>query len=477
MLAPLMPTPRHPDLHRAHRQRLLDALGPQEGVLLFAAPTRTRSNDTEHRYRPDSDLWYLSGWEQPEAALLLRKGADQPFLLFVQPRNPEREVWDGRRPGPEGAVEHFGADAAYPIEELGRRLPDLLMGLRALHYPVAVSAEHDALVLGAIRGGRRKARKHGLDMPDTLIDPARLLHELRMFKSEAELAILRRAARISAQAHVRAMEATAPGVMEYELEALIDGHFRRCGGVGPGYSTIVGGGVNATILHYIENQDPLRDGDLVCVDAGCEVDFYTADITRTWPVNGRFSPAQRELYELVLRAEQACIELVRPGSTHKQIHDRAVRILTEGMVALGLLRYSREEEVALHEAGKLEHGLPDPLPEDAGLEAVVDRLIETERFKRYYMHGTGHWLGMDVHDVGAYVEAGDSRIVRPGMVQTIEPGIYVPADDEQAPARFRGIGIRIEDDVLCTDGEPEVLTADVPRTIPEIEALVGRALR
>ncbi len=466
-----MSTLRNPALHRLHRQNLLDALAEGEGVLLFASPHRVRSNDTEYRYRPDSDLWYLSGWEQPEAAILLRKGAEQPFVMFVQPRNPERETWEGRRPGPEGAVADFGADAAWPWTELSTRLPDLLMGMRALHYPVAQDPDMDALVMGAIRGGRRKARKHGLDMPDTLIDPARLIHELRIIKSEAELDLLRKAAEITCEAHSRAMAMTAPGVFEYQLEAAIDGHFRARGGVGPGYSTIVGGGANATILHYVENRDALREGDLVCVDAGCEFDFYTADVTRTWPVSGRFSPAQRELYELVLQAELACIDRVRPGVTHKEIHDTAVRILTTGMVRLGLLAYDRAAEESLGD--KLEHGLPEPLPADASEEQVVDRLIETERFKRYYMHGTGHWLGMDVHDVGAYVEDGDSRRTRPGMVQTIEPGLYIPLDDEQAPERFRGIGIRIEDDVLCTEADPIVLTAAAPKAIDEVEALVG----
>ncbi|MCK6507027.1 aminopeptidase P N-terminal domain-containing protein [Myxococcota bacterium] len=470
-----MTAPRHPDLHRAHRRRLLDALQPGDAVLLFASPHHIRSNDTEYRYRPDSDLWYLTGWEQPECAVLLRKDAAQPFLMFVQPRNPERETWEGRRPGPEGAVARFGADAAWPYDELATRLPDLLMGYRDLHYAVARDADHDQLVIGAIRAARRKARRNGLDVPDAFIDPARVLHELRLFKSEAELELMRRAADITCQAHRLAMAMTAPGVAEYELEAALDGAFRRMGGNGPGYSTIVGGGANATILHYVENRDPLRDGDLVCVDAGCEYDFYTADITRTWPVNGRFSPAQRQLYQLVLDAQLAAIDRVRPGVSHKEIHDTTVAILTRGMVRLGLLAYDRaaEEEAV----GKLEIELPDPLPDDATEDQLVDRLIETERYKRYYMHGTGHWLGIDVHDVGAYVALGDSRRTQPGMVQTIEPGLYVAPDDEQAPERFRGIGIRIEDDVLCTEAGPVVLTAGVPKAIEEIEALVGSELR
>ena len=466
-----MSQPRHPDLHRANRQRLLAALGEGEAALLFSTPHHIRSNDSEYRYRPGSDLWYLTGWEQPECAVLLRKDAEQPFLMFVQERNPERETWEGRRPGPEGAVSAYGADRALAWGDLAMHLPDLLMGVRTLHYAVAADADHDQLVTAAIRTARRKARNSGLCVPDAFVDPARVLHELRLFKTPEELALMQRACDITVQAHQRAMAVTAPGVHEYELEATLDSHFRRSGGVGPGYTTIVGGGSNATVLHYVDNGDVLRDGDLVCVDAGCEYDFYTADVTRTWPVNGRFTPAQRELYELVLEAQTACIEMIRPGTTHKEIHDRAIRILTTGMVRLGLLAYDRDAEEALAE--KLEGGVPDPLPSDATEEQVVDRLIETERFKRYYMHGTGHWLGIDVHDVGSYVAQGDSRPTEPGMVQTVEPGLYVPPDDEQAPERYRGIGIRIEDDVLCTEDGYRVLTAGAPKAVDEIEALVG----
>ncbi|NOY27067.1 MAG: Xaa-Pro dipeptidase, partial [Oligoflexia bacterium] len=327
------------------------------------------------------------------------------------------------------------------------------------------------------RAGRRKARRSGLDMPDAFIDPARVLHEQRLVKTPAELAIMQRACDITRDAHKNAMAITAPGVFEYELEAALDGAFRRKGGTGPGYTTIVGGGANATILHYVENRDCLAEGDLVCVDAGCEFDFYTADVTRTWPVSGRFTQPQRELYQLVLRAQEASIAMIRPGVSHKQIHDASVRILTQGMVDLGLLSYDRQAEEALPDTvvENLKGGLPQALPADASKDEIVDRLIETERFKRYFMHGTGHWLGIDVHDVGAYVAKGDSRRCQPGMVQTVEPGLYIPADDDQAPERYRGIGIRIEDDVVCTEDGHRVLTADIPKSIPQIEALVGTA--
>jgi Xaa-Pro aminopeptidase len=443
-----MTTPRHPDLHRDNRRRFLEAIG-EGAALLFGAPHHTRNGDAEFRYRQSSDVWWLTGWEDPEVAILLRPGADQPFVMFVQAKDPDMEVWTGRRPGVEGAVEHFGADAAWPYAELAERLPDLLQGYADLHYRFADDGERDQLLMGAIGKARRKARKSGLDVPDAFYDPSRVLHELRLIKQPVELDLMREASRITVEAHCAAMARTAPGVREYEIESLIDGTFRRMGGNGPGYTTIVGGGVNATILHYITNRDELRDGDLVCVDAGCEFDFYTADVTRTWPVSGTFSDAQRELYNLVLEAQEAVIALIVPGTPWKSLHDTAVRVLTIGMVRLGLL----------------EGDADDP--------AVIDELIATDKFRRYYMHGTGHWLGIDVHDVGAYAHKGVSRVIAPGMVMTVEPGLYIRDNDEQAPERFRGIGIRIEDDVLCTEGAPEVLTEAAPKRIDEVEALVG----
>ncbi len=431
-----------PALHAAHRRQLLDALG-SDAALLFGAPHHLRNGDAEHRYRQSSDVLYLSGWEQPEVVLLLRPGADQPFIMFVQSRDASREIWTGRRPGPAGAVERYGADAAFPIEELPDKLPGLLQGYRNLHYRFADDAEHDRLLVGAIARARRQARSNGMDVPDAFIDPARVLHELRLHKSEAELALLRRAAAITDEAHRAAMAGTAPGVHEYELEALLEGTFRRRGGCGPGYASIVGGGVNATILHYHANTDPLQDGDLVCVDAGCEYGWYTADVTRTWPVSGRFTAAQRALYEVVLAAQLAAIDEAREGRTFLDIHHTATRVLTEGMVSLGLL------------------------------EGEVDALIEAEAQKRYYMHGTSHWLGLDVHDVGVYVHDGQSRPLVAGMVLTVEPGLYIGPDDEDAPPALRGVGIRIEDDVLVTAGAPEVLTAAIPKTVEQIEALVG----
>jgi len=430
-----------PGLFAHHRERFLDALG-NDAALLFGAPHRTRNGDSEYRYRPDSDVVYLSGWSQPEVALLFRPGHAQPFTMFVQPRDPKTEQWAGRRPGPEGAAADFGADAAFPYTQLAEKLPSLLQGHRTLHYRFADDADHDRLVAGAVRKARKQARYSGLDVPDAFVDPNRVLHELRLIKSPGELDILRRSAAMTCAGHLAAMAITAPGVHEYELEAAIEGTFRRLGGNGPGYASIVGGGVNATILHYVENNQPLRDGDLVCVDAGCEHRWYTTDVTRTWPVSGRFSGPQRDLYEVVLRAQQAAIDTVRAGGRFLDPHNTATRVLTEGMVALGLL------------------------------EGDVDELIAEEKHKRYYMHGTSHWLGLDVHDVGGYAGGGESRPFAPGMVLTVEPGLYIAADDEDAPEALRGIGIRIEDDILVTDGAPEVLTAAIPKTIDDLEAAV-----
>ncbi len=434
----------NPSRFAANRARLLGALGPGEAALLFGGDEVHRNSDSTHRFRVHSDVHYLSGWEDPEVAVLLRAGADKPFILFVQPRDQEKEIWDGVRPGPEGAKTVFGADEAWSYEELSKQLPDLLMGYRVLHYRFAEDAARDRLVRGAIHTAARKARRETWqDVPDTLVDPERLLHELRLSKTPDELALLRRAAAITAEAHLSAMAMTRPGVFEYQLEAAIDHTFRARGGVGPGYETIVGGGANATILHYRSNNQVLQDGDLVCVDAGCEYGLYTADVTRTWPVNGRFSPAQRELYELVLDCQKACVAACRAGTSWKTLNDLCNRMLTEGMVRLGIL-----------------NGEPE-------------KLIEEKKHKKYYPHGLGHWLGMDVHDVGAYTRADQSRPLSAGNVLTIEPGLYIRPDDLEAPERFRGLGVRIEDDVLVTEGDPDVLTASIPKEIADVEAAVG----
>ena len=440
--------PVHGALHAQHRAAFLAALG-SDAALIYGAPLRPRNGDADYRFRQNSDVLYLSGWRDPECALLFRPGAEQPFVMFVQARDPERETWTGRRAGPEGAEADYGADAAFPIGELSARLPELLQGYRTLHYRFAEDAEHDRALVAAIASARRLARKSGLDVPDAFIDPARVLHELRLIKSEAELEILREASRITADAHAEAMAISAPGVMEYALEAAIEAAFRRGGGSGAGYTSIVAAGDNATILHYQTNQDALYDGDLIVVDAGGEFDGYTADVTRTWPVNGRFTDLQRRAYEIVLEAQLLAIDCCRPGRRFLDAHEAATRRLTRGMVELGLFEGD---------------------PDDAGL---IDQLIADGQSKRYYMHGTSHWLGLDVHDVGVYNRDGGSRPLMPGMVLTVEPGLYVPADDEQAPEALRGLGIRVEDDVVVTEGEPLVLTAAIPKSVEAVEAAVG----
>ena len=438
--------PTHPALHASNRARLLDALEDGEGLLVFASPTRLRNQDAEYRYRQHSDVVWLTGWPDPECAVLLRKGAEQPFVMFVQAKNEAREIWTGRRPGPQGAELLYGADAAFEFDELEQQLTGMLQGIRMLHYRFAEDADHDRLLMRAIHKAKRAARRSGLDVPLTFTDPELVLHELRLHKSPAEIEILKRAAAITGDAHVAAMKAAQPGMYEYEVEAIIDGMFRRRGGWGAGYTTIVGGGDNATILHYVVNDQPLEAGTLVCVDAGCEVDGYTADVTRTWPVDGVFTEAQRELYQAVLDAEVAAIEACVVGATHHGVHELATRLLTRSMCRLGLL---------------------DGDPDD---DTCIDKIIEDGAQKRYFMHGTGHWLGLDVHDVGSYAGGGSSKVLSSGMVLTIEPGIYVSPTDEQAPERFRGIGIRIEDDVLITEDGPVNLTAAIPKTIAAVEA-------
>lgn len=428
--------------HARRRASVLGRLGPGEAMLLFGAHHHLRNGDAEYRFRQLSDVLYLCGWEDPDVALLLRPDAENPFTLFVQPKDPDREVWTGIREGPVGARERYGADAAHDIAELPEKLGGLLVGVHTLHYAAGEDAERDRQVMGCVASVRRKARDAFEPVPDAFVHPGRILHEMRLVKEPREIATLREAARITAEAHIAAMKLAGPGVNEYELEALIDYVFKKNGGNGPGYTSIVGGGANACILHYITNREPLRDGDLCLIDAGCEYDWYTADVTRTWPVNGRFTPAQKELYQLVLDTEVEVIQSAKAGEARFiDLHDLAIRRLTEGMVALKLL------------------------------EGEVDQLIEDKTYRRYYMHGTGHWLGMEVHDVGNYISSGASRLLEPGMVFTVEPGLYVPPDDMDAPERFRGLGIRVEDDVLVTAEGPEVLTDGCPKTVEDLEAV------
>lgn len=424
------------------RKKLLDRIG--DGVALFpSAPAAIRNQDVEHSYRQDSDLFYLTGFDEPESVLILTNQHDEHReVLFVRPRKRDREIWDGPRAGVEGAVHDYGVDAAFPIDEFASRLPDYIGNVERLHYRVAQHGDMDKRVFDCLsllrRGGRR-----GVGAPDTLIDSGKYVHEMRLRKSAEEIATMRRAAAITAEAHRRAMAVTAPGVHEYEVDAELLHVFRKHGSERPAYDAIVGSGPNATILHYRAGNRPMSDGELVLIDAGCELDYYASDVTRTFPVNGRFSAEQQAIYELVLVAQKEAIEAVRPGVTLEDIHVGAVRTLTDGLVQLGLL------------------------------EGDVDALIEEKKYEPFYMHRTSHWLGMDVHDVGRYFTDGKHRPLEDGFVLTVEPGLYVATDNEDVDERWRGIGVRIEDDVAVTNEGFDVLTDGIPKEVAEVEAACG----
>ncbi|HSZ80757.1 MAG TPA: aminopeptidase P N-terminal domain-containing protein [Polyangia bacterium] len=438
MAAPAsLPTP---SVFAERRARLMQLLGPRAALVLASSPERLRNGDTDYKFRQDSDILYLTGFVEPGTTVVLRPGhAETPFVLFVRPRDPAAETWTGRRAGVEGAVRDFGADAAFPAGELDAKLPEIVAGAEELHFPFGREPTLDATVsraLARLRAGERRGRR----APVRLVDARLSVHELRLVKSPDEIDVQRRAAAITAEAHTAAMRAARPGVNEGEIEALIDYTFRRRGGTGPGYPTIVGGGVNATILHYVENKAPLAAGQLLLVDAGCEVDGYTADVTRTFPAGGRFSEPQRRLYEAVLQTQVAAIEAVKPGATIDAIHEQVVASLTGHLVSLGLL------------------------------EGEVPKLVESGAYKPFYMHRTSHWLGIDVHDVGFYSQEGVARPLAPGMVLTIEPGLYV-SEDADVPPEYRGLGIRIEDDILVTPTGHDNLTHATPKSIEEIEHL------
>ncbi|MEK6788878.1 MAG: Xaa-Pro aminopeptidase [Pseudomonadota bacterium] len=427
------------------RQQLMQSIGADAVAIVPAALHYRRNRDTEYRFRQDSDFYYLSGFAEPEALLVLLPGrAEGEFVMFCRPRDREMEIWNGYRAGPEGAVNDFGAQQAFTIDELDQRLPELLAGRDRVYAPMGVQPAFDQRLAGWLGTVRAKTRA-GVRAPSALHLLDATLHPLRLIKSAAELAIMQRAADLSAEGHRRAMALAAPGRYEYELEAELLHTFTRYGCQAPAYGSIVGSGANACILHYGENDRCMQDGDLVLIDAGGELDHYAADITRTFPVNGRFSAPQKDLYEVVLTAQLAAIASVRPGASWQAPHDAAVRVLTQGLV---------------------DHGL---------LQGSVDGLIESNAFRRFYMHRTGHWLGMDVHDVGDYQIDGQWRPLVDGMVLTVEPGLYVSPDDETVAAHWRGIGIRIEDDVAVTAQGHHVLSAQAPKAVAEIEALVGSA--
>jgi Xaa-Pro aminopeptidase len=425
------------------RKQLMRVMGRDAIAVLPAAPTRTRNNDVEYNYRQDSDFHYLTGFDEPEAVAVLLPGRPQgEYILFVRDRNPERETWDGKRAGPTGAVSEYGADDAFPIGDMDEILPGLLESRARVYHTMGVYPEFDQRVVGWVNTLRSQARA-GRHPPQEFAALDHVLHDMRLFKSKPEVAIMRRSGRIAARAHVRAMKFARPGATEYQVMAELLHEFHRHN-ADISYHPIVGTGANSCVLHYRANNDTLKDGDLLLIDAGCELDFYASDITRTFPVNGRYTPEQRAVYEVVLAAQRAAFAAVYPGNHWNAPHDAAVRATTQGLIKIGLLK------------GRLQ------------------QLIREAAYKRYFMHRTGHWLGMDVHDVGDYKVGDEWRVLEPGMVFTVEPGVYIAAGSK-APKRFWNTGIRIEDDVVVTAKGYEILTDDVPRDADEIERLMAAA--
>ena len=429
---------------RPQLAEFMNRLGQDSIAIISSAPEATRSNDTNYRYRQNSDFYYLTGFEEPEAiAVISPKDEEHKYTLFVRPRNPEREIWDGRRAGVEGALSEHGADAAYPIEEFSAKLGDIISNARNLYYRIGANPELDAEIIKQMASMRIMGRKN-INPPEAIIDTGAIIHEMRLIKSADEIELMQRAADIAAEAHVEAMKQVRPGMKEYEIEALIEFIFRKNGAAGPAYTSIVGAGANATVLHYINNDATLRDGDLLLVDAGAEYRGYASDITRTFPINGRFNAAQREIYDLVLATQVDCVKRARPGISMEELKSHSIEMLTEGMVRLGLL------------------------------EGETAKLIEEKKYEQFYMHGLGHFLGIDVHDVGRYYNDGESRRLEPGMVITVEPGLYVSEKTENIPDKYLGIGVRIEDDVLITEDGQRVLSNKVPKQPEEIEELMAR---
>jgi len=427
--------------YKRRRRALMREMGDNAIALIPASREAIRSRDTAYRYRPDSNFLYLSGFREPDALMVLipNRKAGQ-YLMFCRERDPHKETWHGRRVGVDRAPEVLGADDAFPIADIDEILPGLLEGRRAVYHTLGKDQQFDAQVLGWLADARSARRPRGSD-PDAFISLDHHLHEMRLFKSRSELALLRRAARISAAGHRAAMRAAAPGRMEYEIEAELVHQYTRAGAE-HAFLPIVGGGANGCILHYTENESALVDGDLVLVDSGAEFRGYAGDITRTWPVNGRFDDAQREVYTIVLAAHRAAIAAIRPGTHWSAPHEAALKVLVKGLRQLGIL------------------------------DGAPAALIRDEAYKPYYMHRTCHWLGMDVHDVGEYRIEDDWRPLEPGMVLTVEPGLYL-GSQRAVPARYRRTAVRIEDDVVVTEDGCEILTGDVPREIDAIEALMA----
>ncbi len=415
-------------------------------AIIPAAHEQVRSYDTEFKFRQDSDFWYLTGFPEPDAIAVITKGDKKPFTLYVRPRDLEMETWFGRRQGVVGAVKNYAADRAFPISKFGADLGRILNGRERLYYRFAVDSALDQQILGYLTEQRVRRLKTAYP-PHTIIDPTPIIGEMRLHKSPKEVEYMQKAANIAAEAHVLAMKKVKPGMNERQVESLMEAYMRDKGASGVAYNSIIGGGDNATILHYVENNMPLKDGDLILIDAGAEYQGYASDITRTFPVNGKYTKAQREVYDVVLDVQLQCIDYTKTGNTVKGRQEFSIELLTEGMKKLGLLKGKTKD------------------------------LIKKKAYMKYYMHGVGHYLGLDVHDAGRYFvdqQAKQSKPFAPGMVLTVEPGLYIPPDDKTAPAKYRGIGIRIEDDILVTKDGNLNLTAKVTKDPDEIEALMGR---
>jgi Xaa-Pro aminopeptidase len=428
-------------------KRFIEQMEENSIAIIPAAHEQTRSYDTEYKFRQDSDFWYLTGFPEPDAvAVIDPQNKKSQYTLYVRPRDPEMETWFGRREGVEGAVKNHGADKAFSIDKFAADLPKLLDGHERLYYRFAVDKDLDQQILKYLSNQRVRRLKTPYP-PHTIIDPTIILGEMRLHKTPEEAEMMQTAATIAAEAHILAMKKVKPGMNEGQVEALMEAYMKDKGASGVAYNSIIGGGANATILHYVENNAPLRDGDLILIDAGAEYKGYASDITRTFPVNGKFTQAQRDVYEVVLDVQKQCIDYTRTGNTVKGRQEFSIELLTEGMKKLGLLKGDTKQ------------------------------LIKKKAFMKYYMHGVGHYLGLDVHDAGRYFTdqaATNSKPFAPGMVLTVEPGLYIPPDDKEAPAKYRGIGIRIEDDVLVTEDGNRNLTSKVPKEVEEIEALMAK---
>ncbi len=434
---------------RIQLKKFIESMEPNSIAIIPAAHEVTRSYDSEFKFRQDSDFWYLTGFPEPDAIAVIDPSSKKPFTLYVRPRDPLMETWYGRRQGVEGAVKNYGADRAFSVERFGADMAKLLDGKDTLYYRFSVDRNLDTRILDYLAEQRVRRLKTAYP-PHTIIDPTIITGEMRLYKSADEIKLMQRAADIAAEAHVLAMKKVKPGMNEGQVESLLEAYMRDQGASGVAYNSIIGGGDNATILHYVENNMPLKDGDLILIDAGAEYQGYASDITRTFPINGKFTKAQREVYDVVLDVQLQCIEFTKTGNTHLQRQEYSIELLTEGMKKLGLLKGKTKD------------------------------LIKKKAYMKYYMHGVGHWLGLDVHDAGRYYvdqQAKQSKPYAPGMVLTVEPGLYIPPDDKSAPAKYRGVGVRIEDDVLVTKDGNLNLTAGVTKDPDEIEAIMQKSGR